>query len=379
MSPLPRTSALLALAIAAPALAQASKPAAPIAPAPPAAPAAAKEAAAVTPLSIGDKAPAFDISDWVKGEKLAGFEPGTITVMEFWATWCGPCKASMPHISELQERFAKDKVRFVGVSDEKLQTVTDFLGKDEWKEKTRYTLATDPDRSTYNSYMAAAGQNGIPTAFVVGRDGCVEWIGHPMRLDSVMEQVVSGTWDRAAAKAEFDASRAAQKKAVEARAAMTKARKAGDWDTVIKLMDDQIAALPSTPAGKATRNSINLQKFQILLADANRPADAYALGKTMARDNAKDPMVLNQIAWFVVDDDRVKERNLDFALETAVMANEAASGTNAAILDTLARVWWDKGDKAKAVEWQTKAVAALKDEDAEMAEEIKGNLEKYRK
>lgn len=61
------------------------------------------------------------------------------------------------------------------------------------------------------------------------------------------------------------------------------------------------------------------------------------------------------------------------------MANEAASGTNAAILDTLARVWWDKGDKAKAVEWQTKAVAALKDEDAEMAEEIKGNLEKYRK
>ncbi|MFO0894232.1 MAG: redoxin domain-containing protein [Phycisphaerales bacterium] len=379
MSPLPRTSALLALAIAAPALAQASKPAAPLAPAPPAAPAAAKEAAAVTPLSIGDKAPAFDISDWVKGEKLAGFEPGTITVMEFWATWCGPCKASMPHISELQERFAKDKVRFVGVSDEKLQTVTDFLGKDEWKEKTRYTLATDPDRSTYNSYMAAAGQNGIPTAFVVGRDGCVEWIGHPMRLDSVMEQVVSGTWDRAAAKAEFDASRAAQKKAVEARAAMTKARKAGDWDTVIKLMDDQIAALPSTPAGKATRNSINLQKFQILLADANRPADAYTLGKTMARDNAKDPMVLNQIAWFVVDDDRVKERNLDFALETAVMANEAASGTNAAILDTLARVWWDKGDKAKAVEWQTKAVAALKDEDAEMAEEIKGNLEKYRK
>lgn len=72
-------------------------------------------------------------------------------------------------------------MRFVGVSDEKLQTVTDFLGKDEWKEKTRYTLATDPDRSTYNSYMAAAGQNGIPTAFVVGRDGCVEWIGHPMR------------------------------------------------------------------------------------------------------------------------------------------------------------------------------------------------------
>ena len=58
-------------------------------------------------------------------------------------------------------------VRFVGVSDEKLQTVTDFLGKDEWKEKTRYTLATDPDRSTYNSYMAAAGQNGIPTALAV--------------------------------------------------------------------------------------------------------------------------------------------------------------------------------------------------------------------
>ena len=52
--------------------------------------------------------------------------------------------------------------------------------------------------------MRAAGQSGIPTAFIVGKTGQVEWIGHPMTMDEPLAQVVAGDWDRAAAKAEFD-------------------------------------------------------------------------------------------------------------------------------------------------------------------------------
>ncbi len=42
--------------------------------------------------------------------------------------------------------------------------------------------------------MEAAGQNGIPCAFIVGKDQKIEWIGHPMQMDAVLEQVVSDSW-----------------------------------------------------------------------------------------------------------------------------------------------------------------------------------------
>ena len=65
-------------------------------------------------LGLGDPAPPLTVSKFVKGTKVDKFEPGKIYVVEFWATWCGPCKVSIPHLTELQEK-QKD-VTFIGVS-----------------------------------------------------------------------------------------------------------------------------------------------------------------------------------------------------------------------------------------------------------------------
>lgn len=140
-------------------------------------------------LRVGDPAPALDVEHWVKGNPVTSFQPGQCYVVEFWATWCPPCKDSMPHLTELQKELG-DKIVIIGLSDEKLDVVSKFLAEPKWAERTQYTLGTDPDRSVYKDYMEAAKQRGIPTSFLVNGEGKIEWIGHPAGMDRPLKKMV---------------------------------------------------------------------------------------------------------------------------------------------------------------------------------------------
>ena len=151
-------------------------------------------------LRVGDPAPPLMVSQWVLGTPIPGIEPGHIYVVEFWATWCGPCRTSMPHLSTLQEAYPED-VTVVGVTGEDAATVGKFLleaspERVTWSEAIKYRVVLDRNGMTNAAYMQAAGQGGIPTAFIVGREGRIEWIGHPMQIDIPLAMVVTGDWDR---------------------------------------------------------------------------------------------------------------------------------------------------------------------------------------
>src|SRR5262245_54681841 len=76
--------------------------------------AVAAVARAEGPLSVGDPAPKLEVKEFVKGDAVKSFDKGKVYVVEFWATWCGPCRTSIPHLTELQKKH-KD-VTFIGVS-----------------------------------------------------------------------------------------------------------------------------------------------------------------------------------------------------------------------------------------------------------------------
>ena len=93
------------------------------------------------PLSVGDPAPKLAVKSFVKGETVSEFEPGKNYVVEFWSTWCGPCRASIPHLTELQKKHSG--VTFIGVSvfEKDQSKVKPFV--EEMGDKMAYRVAID--------------------------------------------------------------------------------------------------------------------------------------------------------------------------------------------------------------------------------------------
>lgn len=145
-------------------------------------------------LQIGSPAPPLAIEAWFQGDAVEKIESGKVYVIEFWATWCGPCLMNMPHMSELQEQY-RDEATFIGVTDESAAKVRAFLATEStsgspWSSEITYRLGTDLNEGMYTNYMAAANQMGIPTAFIIGKGGTVDWIGHPADLDEALATAV---------------------------------------------------------------------------------------------------------------------------------------------------------------------------------------------
>jgi len=95
---------------------------------------------------------------------------GKVVVVEFWATWCPPCRKAIPHMIELRKKLDASQVEIIGLTDEPKEKVEGFV-----KEMgMNYTVG-------YGSTSGADyGVNGIPHAFIVGPDGLIQWDGHPM-------------------------------------------------------------------------------------------------------------------------------------------------------------------------------------------------------
>lgn len=159
---------------------------------------------ALARLGPGSAAPALEIKEWVKGAPVTALDAKQTYVIEFWATWCGPCIEMIPHVTEVAKRFPG--VKFIGVSimekNEKGE-VRAFATK--MGAKMDYAVAFGGfEDGMARSWFAASGQTGIPATFVV-KGNVIQWIGHPARLEPVLRQLADGTFNLAGTVADFGA------------------------------------------------------------------------------------------------------------------------------------------------------------------------------
>ena len=137
---------------------------------------------------IGQTAPELNIEKYLQapeGEKSLSALKGKVVVLEFWATWCVPCVAEIPHLNQLSEEFRDKQVQFISVTDEGEDVIAPFLKRQEMKS----WIGLDTDRSAFEAY----GIRGIPRTFLINQEGIIAASLHPTGLSSDMiEKVIAG-------------------------------------------------------------------------------------------------------------------------------------------------------------------------------------------
>src|SRR5215211_6174330 len=147
-------------------------------------------------IELGDQAPPLAINQWIKGKAvdLSKGKGSNFFVVEFWATWCPPCRTTIPHLTELQKKLKDRGVVVIGISEEPAEKVKPFV--ESMTNQMDYIVAVDDNQKTAAAYMQAFGVGTIPHAFLVDKSGAVVWHGSPMMgLDKVIDEVMTGKYD----------------------------------------------------------------------------------------------------------------------------------------------------------------------------------------
>jgi len=256
-------------------------------------------------IGPGSPAPKLEIKTWLKGKPIDGFEAGKIYVVEFWATWCGPCIQSIPHITELAK--ANKDVTFLGVGiweDQVGDNLKKFVA--DMGDKMDYNVAYSGNNDGMSvSWMKAAGQRGIPASFII-KDKVIQWIGHPMSMDKPLAEIKAGTFDLKAHRAEFDKEAEAAREEMAAMDAIQKVHdlwKAGKRAEAKSELD---AVLTKYPKMAAVRRPI---AFGWLAEEDPTAWDKEA--KTLASSkNGADRQVVMNFAINATQDKTEKGRNM---------------------------------------------------------------------
>jgi thiol-disulfide isomerase/thioredoxin len=128
----------------------------------------------------GKQAPALTLPMWGGGTFSLAEQRGKVVVLDFWATWCGPCIMQMPILIELQKRHPEIVV--VGINAETDAALTELLGTSK-----PYTIARDEEQTAWRNYFVTA----LPTTFVLDETGIIRHVELGVGDPAAIEQAIA--------------------------------------------------------------------------------------------------------------------------------------------------------------------------------------------
>jgi len=310
-----------------------------------------------TTVHLGDPAPPLKYSKWIQGTPIISLEKDKMYVIEFWATWCGPCIQAMPHLSELSKKYA-GKVKFIGCNvwegshdktqinyDKYLPKVIRFVREQKKMGRLTYNvIADDNAQHMGNGWLKAAGIDGIPSSFIIQK-GKIAWIGHPIELDSILTAIQAGTYDIDAVIKEKKEQEAKNAKIMgqmnDFKKAYADAETAKDYSKAVRIIDSAVEAMPPFKFVFMT------DKFRILL-DHFGEDQAIAYG----REVEKGTVGVQSIALYLYERKDLSQKMKEFNSEIA----DHLKPDYAMILNIQAELQARAGYWTKAVDTQKKAI-----------------------
>jgi len=340
-------------------------------------------------LKIGDPAPPLKVAGWVRGNGLSGFEKGKVYVVDFWATWCGGCIASFPHISFIADKY-KDKVKFISVDsyeDEIIKkggdiakTVAEFLKTPQGQRLSLDVCIDGNENTMYENWVKPLRRQGFPTTFIIDGEGKIAWVDVNLdHLDWVLGQVVTKKWDKAKA-----ADVMQQRDAIE--------------DRFFKAFQEKDAEIKKKQYQEILTASENLEKQY---PDRKDAVSFYKLMALNELDKERVPAQLEEMATNPLSRNinmsdgvgltlrRTDLSKVDYAaiakVQERLLLNEhngtGFGGKTVSSYQGLAKTYSLLGDFKKAIDNQQKAIELAKQEKtpADQIKKLMADLESYKK
>ena len=111
---------------------------------------------------------------------------GQVVLIDFWATWCGPCTTQFPHLNDWHARYASKGLRIVALSDEEADLVREYVKATH----LTYPVGLDPDSRIRGAYLVP----GMPTTVIIDRAGVVRYIAvgtvDPVEVEAAVKKLL---------------------------------------------------------------------------------------------------------------------------------------------------------------------------------------------
>ena len=307
-------------------------------------------------LKLGDPPPPVAVAKWIRPPERPP-RKDKIRIVTFFSSWSAPCRQALPVLQRVAQKYKNAVIEAISVYEKAsgpkdtsyFRTVEAFVK--QMGSTMPYAVGIDgPSGAVANAWLEASGERGVPTSFIIGRNGKIVWIGHTMMLDTVMEEILTGRFDFKRYAEQRAAQLAEEEKEYRLLKRFNELSTSGHYREAVQELDRIARQHP-----EYGRRMV-LVRFNLLLKCDE--AEAYKFGRELLQGELKDQSgMLWLMARMLLDETPgLKSPDYKLAYDLASRSAELTKYQDANILTALAYANFKLGNVDRAIELQEKAI-----------------------